>query len=110
MGLVGQGGGKIVCFGKVIGEVEEFETVALPGFNELEITQAEGVMPAAKVTAEIAGIRGVPEGVKCVSPPYHSAFSTPEELLVFVDDLRRLSGGKPTGFKLCIGRPRDFVR
>ena len=68
-----------------------------------------GVMPAAKVTAEIAGIRGVPEGVKCVSPPYHSAFSTPEELLVFVDDLRRLSGGKPTGFKLCIGRPTEFL-
>jgi glutamate synthase domain-containing protein 2 len=68
-----------------------------------------GVMPAAKVTAEIAGIRGVPEGVKCVSPPYHSAFSTPEELLGFVDDLRRMSGGKPTGFKLCIGRPSEFL-
>ena len=68
-----------------------------------------GVMPAAKVTAEIAGIRGVPEGVKCVSPPFHTAFSTPEELLKFVDDLRRLSGGKPTGFKLCIGRPSEFL-
>jgi glutamate synthase domain-containing protein 2 len=68
-----------------------------------------GVMPAAKVTAEIAAIRGVPEGVKCVSPPYHSAFSTPEELLAFVDDLRRMSGGKPTGFKLCIGRPTEFL-
>lgn len=68
-----------------------------------------GVMPAAKVTAEIAGIRGVPEGVKCVSPPSHTAFSTPEELLKFVDDLRRLSGGKPTGFKLCIGRPTEFL-
>ena len=68
-----------------------------------------GVMPAAKVTAEIAAIRGVPEGVKCVSPPHHTAFSTPEELLTFVDDLRRLSGGKPTGFKLCIGRPTEFL-
>jgi len=68
-----------------------------------------GVMPAAKVTAEIAGIRGVPEGVKCVSPPYHSAFSTPEELLGFVADLRRMSGGKPTGFKLCVGRPTEFL-
>jgi len=68
-----------------------------------------GVMPAAKVTAEIAGIRGVPEGVKCVSPPYHSAFSTPVELLAFADDLRRMSGGKPTGFKLCIGRPTEFL-
>ena len=68
-----------------------------------------GVMPAAKVTAEIAGIRGVPEGVKCVSPPHHTAFSTPEELLTFVDELRRMSGGKPTGFKLCIGRPTEFL-
>ena len=68
-----------------------------------------GVMPAAKVTAEIAGIRGVPEGVKCVSPPHHTAFSTPEELLAFVDELRRMSGGKPTGFKLCIGRPTEFL-
>ena len=68
-----------------------------------------GVMPAAKVTDEIAAIRGVPSGVKCVSPPYHSAFSTPEELLAFVDDLRRLSGGKPTGFKLCVGRPSEFL-
>ena len=68
-----------------------------------------GVMPAAKVTAEIAAIRGVPEGVKCVSPPHHSMFSTPEGLLEFVDDLRRLSGGKPTGFKLCVGRPTEFL-
>jgi glutamate synthase domain-containing protein 2 len=68
-----------------------------------------GVMPAAKVTAEIAGIRGVPEGVKCVSPPYHSAFSTPEELLAFVDDLRSMSGGKPVGFKLCVGQPSEFL-
>lgn len=66
-------------------------------------------MPAAKVTAEIAGIRGVPEGVKCVSPPHHTAFSTPEGLLTFVDELRRMSGGKPTGFKLCIGRPTEFL-
>jgi glutamate synthase domain-containing protein 2 len=68
-----------------------------------------GVMPAAKVTAEIAGIRGVAEGVKCVSPPHHAAFSTPEELLAFVDELRRMSGGKPTGLKLCIGRPTEFL-
>lgn len=68
-----------------------------------------GVMPAAKVTEEIARIRGVPQGVKCVSPPSHSAFSTPEGLLQFVDQLRRLSGGKPTGFKLCIGRPVEFL-
>jgi glutamate synthase domain-containing protein 2 len=68
-----------------------------------------GVMPGAKVTAEIASIRGVPEGVKCVSPASHTAFTTPEGLLRFVDDLRRMSGGKPTGFKLCIGKPTDFL-
>jgi glutamate synthase domain-containing protein 2 len=68
-----------------------------------------GVMPAHKVTEEIARIRGVPAGVKCVSPPRHSAFSTPEGLLQFVDQLRTLSGGKPTGFKLCIGRPVEFL-
>jgi glutamate synthase domain-containing protein 2 len=67
-----------------------------------------GVLPAAKVTAEIAATRGVPEGKDCISPASHSAFSTPKELLTFIDGLRTLSGGKPTGFKLCIGAPWDF--
>jgi len=62
-----------------------------------------GVLPAAKVSAEIARVRGVPEGVKCVSPSAHSTFSTPVELLEFVARLRELAGGKPTGFKLCVG-------
>lgn len=68
-----------------------------------------GVMPAEKVTAEIAEIRGVPEGKKCISPPYHSAFHTPRELLEFVQLLRDASGGKPTGFKLCVGRKSEFL-
>jgi glutamate synthase domain-containing protein 2 len=67
-----------------------------------------GVLPGAKVTAEIALTRGVPEGVDCISPSQHSAFSTPIELLRFVDRLRVLSGGKPTGFKLAIGRPWEW--
>lgn len=67
-----------------------------------------GVLPAAKITPEIAATRGVPMGVDCVSPAAHSEFSTPLELLQFVDRLRNLSGGKPTGFKLCIGHPWDF--
>ncbi|CAM2146560.1 FMN-binding glutamate synthase family protein [Pararobbsia alpina] len=67
-----------------------------------------GVLPAAKITAEIAATRGVPMGRDCVSPASHSAFSTPCELLEFVDRLRNLSGGKPTGFKLCIGHPWEF--
>ncbi|AOZ03388.1 FMN-binding glutamate synthase family protein [Cupriavidus sp. USMAHM13] len=67
-----------------------------------------GVLPAAKVTPEIAATRGVPLGQDCVSPARHSEFSTPLGLLQFVDRLRDLSGGKPTGFKLCIGHPWEF--
>jgi glutamate synthase domain-containing protein 2 len=67
-----------------------------------------GVLPAAKVTPEIAAARGVPMGQDCVSPASHSAFSTPLGLLQFVDKLRDLSGGKPTGFKLCIGHPWEW--
>jgi glutamate synthase domain-containing protein 2 len=67
-----------------------------------------GVLPAAKITAEIAETRGVPRGRDCVSPAAHSEFSTPRELLEFVERLRNLSGGKPTGFKLCVGHPWEF--
>ncbi|WP_254458238.1 FMN-binding glutamate synthase family protein [Xanthomonas sacchari] len=67
-----------------------------------------GVLPAAKVSAEIAATRGVAMGRDCVSPSRHSAFSTPLELLQFVARLRELSGGKPTGFKLAIGHPWEW--
>ncbi len=67
-----------------------------------------GVLPGEKVTAEIAAARGVLQGEDCLSPASHSAFSTPIELLEFVDRLRDLSGGKPTGFKLCIGHPWEW--
>jgi glutamate synthase domain-containing protein 2 len=67
-----------------------------------------GVLPAAKVSAEIAVTRGVAMGVDCVSPASHSAFSTPLELLEFVARLRELSGGKPVGFKLAIGHPWEW--
>ncbi len=67
-----------------------------------------GVLPGPKVTPEISAARGVPEGVDCVSPAAHGAFSTPIELLQFVSRLRTLSGGKPTGFKLCIGHPWEW--
>jgi glutamate synthase domain-containing protein 2 len=67
-----------------------------------------GVLPGAKVTPEIAAARGVPVGVDCISPSAHSAFSTPVELMQFVARLRQLSGGKPTGFKLCIGHPWEW--
>ena len=67
-----------------------------------------GMLPGAKVTPEIAAARGVPEGVDCISPASHSAFSTPIEMMEFVDRLRQLSGGKPTGLKLCIGHPWEW--
>ena len=67
-----------------------------------------GVLPGPKVTPEIAEARGVPVGVDCVSPAAHSSFSTPTELLQFVQTLRDLSEGKPVGFKLCIGHPWEW--
>jgi len=68
-----------------------------------------GVLPAAKVTREISQTRGVPMGQDCVSPARHSAFSTPRELMGFITQLRQLSGGKPVGFKLCLGHPWEFM-
>ncbi len=80
---------------------------------ELKLSQGAkpghgGVLPGAKVTIEIAAARGVPPGVDCISPARHSAFSTPTEMLQFIERLRGLSGGKPTGFKLCIGHPWEW--
>jgi glutamate synthase domain-containing protein 2 len=68
-----------------------------------------GVLPAAKITPEIAEARSVPMGRDCVSPAAHSAFSTPLELIEFIARLRDLSGGKPVGFKLCIGHRWEFM-
>lgn len=68
-----------------------------------------GILPAAKLTKEIAEIRHVPMGHDVVSPPAHTVFSNPIGLLKFVHDLRELSGGKPVGFKLCIGIRREFL-
>ncbi len=81
---------------------------------ELKISQGAkpghgGILPAEKVTKEIAKIRGVEMGKSVISPPGHSAFSTPLELLTFIERLRELSGGKPVGFKICIGKPREFM-
>jgi glutamate synthase domain-containing protein 2 len=67
-----------------------------------------GVLPGPKVTLEIAEARGVQPWVDCVSPASHSAFRTPVEMMHFVERLRTLSGGKPTGFKLCIGHPWEW--
>lgn len=68
-----------------------------------------GILPAAKVTQEIAEIRKVNLGEDVISPPAHTAFSTPRGLLLFVQKLRDLSGGKPVGFKFCLGRNKEFL-
>ncbi|MCW5605501.1 MAG: FMN-binding glutamate synthase family protein [Burkholderiales bacterium] len=68
-----------------------------------------GVLPGAKVSPEIAAARGVMAGIDCISPPRHGAFSTPVEMLRFIARLRQLSGGKPVGFKLCIGHQWEFM-
>jgi glutamate synthase domain-containing protein 2 len=68
-----------------------------------------GILPAAKVTREIADIRGVAMGEAVISPPWHSAFDGPTGLLEFVARLRELAGGKPVGFKICIGRRSEFL-
>jgi glutamate synthase domain-containing protein 2 len=80
---------------------------------ELKLSQGAkpghgGVLPGPKVTPEIAAARGVPAGVDCVSPARHSAFATPVEMLRFIERLRRLSGGKPVGFKFCVGHPWEW--
>ncbi|MEQ8332340.1 FMN-binding glutamate synthase family protein [Nisaea sp.] len=81
---------------------------------ELKLSQGAkpghgGVLPASKITPEISKTRGIPMGKDCVSPSAHPAFSTPDALVAFLAELRRLSGGKPVGFKLCVGHPHEFM-
>ena len=95
---------------------ERFKANALdPQVKMIEIKLSQGakpghggLLPGAKVTLEIAAARGVAVGQDCVSPAAHSAFASPMELLMFVARLRELSGGKPTGIKLCIGHPWEW--
>lgn len=80
---------------------------------ELKLSQGAkpghgGVLPATKNTKEIARIRMLKPHTTVISPPGHRAFSDGEGLLRFVDRLRELSGGKPVGFKLCLGRDEEF--
>jgi glutamate synthase domain-containing protein 2 len=97
-------------------EAKFSETAKLDQVKMIEIKLSQGakpghggVLPAAKVTEEISQIRGVEMGKDCISPPCHSAFSTPLELVGFIKKLRDLSGGKPVGFKLCIGHHWEFL-
>ena len=68
-----------------------------------------GILPGKKNTEEIAKIRNVKPGIDVISPPSHSAFSNPAEFMAFIKQLRDLSGGKPIGFKLCVGSKAEFV-
>ncbi|MBM4193611.1 MAG: FMN-binding glutamate synthase family protein [Gemmatimonadetes bacterium] len=92
------------------------QRAALPNVRMIEIKLSQGakpghggILPAKKLTPEIAEIRGVPLGKDVISPPAHSAFSSPRGLLEFVKRLRDLSGGKPVGFKLCVGKRHEFL-
>jgi glutamate synthase domain-containing protein 2 len=92
------------------------ENATKPNVKMIEIKLSQGakpghggILPAAKNTPEIAAIRLVKPGTTVFSPPFHSAFSTPLELVQFISKLRQLSGGKPVGFKLCIGRKSEFM-
>ncbi|MCB1694039.1 MAG: FMN-binding glutamate synthase family protein, partial [Pseudomonadales bacterium] len=81
---------------------------------ELKLSQGAkpghgGILPASKNTPEIARIRVVEAGTDVISPSTHPEFSTPVGLLEFIQKLRELSGGKPVGFKLCIGRRSEFI-
>jgi len=98
-------------------DAEQFaETANLENVKMIEIKLSQGakpghggILPAAKLTEEIAAIRHVPMGKDVISPSGHSSFSDPQGLLAFVKQLRELSNGKPIGFKLCIGRKSEFL-
>ncbi|MDB5014717.1 MAG: glutamate synthase [Daejeonella sp.] len=92
------------------------ERAVLPQVKMIEIKLSQGakpghggILPAKKVTPEVARIRLVEMGKDVISPPSHSAFSTPLEMVAFIKELRDLSGGKPIGFKLCIGNKSEFL-
>ena len=92
------------------------EQAASPQIKMIEVKLSQGakpghggMLPAAKISPEISEARGVPMGKDCISPASHSAFSTPIEMMEFLRLLREKSGGKPVGFKLCIGHRREFM-
>ncbi len=81
---------------------------------EIKISQGAkpghgGILPADKNTPEVAEMRQISPHKRVDSPPFHTAFTSPVELLEFIRKLRELSGGKPVGFKLCIGKKSEFV-
>ncbi|MBD3677453.1 MAG: FMN-binding glutamate synthase family protein [Rhodobacteraceae bacterium] len=92
------------------------ETAADPQVKLIELKLSQGakpghggMLPASKISPEIADARGIPMGVDCISPASHSAFSNPMEMMEFIGLLRERSGGKPVGFKFCVGHRREFM-
>jgi len=92
------------------------EKAATPNVKMIEIKLSQGakpghggLLPGAKVNEEIARIRDVEVGKDVASPPFHRAFTTPLEFVAFIKQLRALSGGKPIGFKFCIGQKNEFI-
>jgi glutamate synthase domain-containing protein 2 len=97
-------------------ETEFIRRATLPNVKMIEIKLSQGakpghggILPAKKLTPEIVEIRGVEPGKDVISPPAHTAFSTPRGMLEFVKRLRDASGGKPTGIKLCVGKRHEFL-
>jgi glutamate synthase domain-containing protein 2 len=91
------------------------KTVAHPNIKMIELKLSQGakpghggILPGKKNTPEIAAIRGVEPGTDVLSPPYHKAFNSPEGMLNLLKTMRELSGGRPVGFKLCIGSEKEF--
>ena len=89
---------------------------ALPNIKMIEVKLSQGakpghggILPKHKITEEISRIRGVPRDRDCISPPSHSTFHNPIEMMHFIQQLRELSGGKPVGFKMCLGQPWQFM-
>lgn len=92
------------------------EQAALPQIKMIEVKLSQGakpghggILPKHKISEEIAQIRGISRDHDCISPASHSAFSNPLEFMAFIQKLRDLSGGKPVGFKLCLGQPWQFM-
>jgi glutamate synthase domain-containing protein 2 len=109
------GAGKTVDGKRIFDETTFMKTLNASTIKMVEIKLSQGakpghggILPASKNTQEIADIRGVEPHVDVMSPPYHSAFSNPKELLYFINDLRNLSKGLPIGIKLCIGDESEF--
>lgn len=100
------------------GEFDEKEFAVEANRNEVKMIEIKlsqgakpshgGILPAAKLTEEIAKARKVPMGKDVLSPIAHTAFTTPVGLVQFIKKLRDISGGKPVGFKLCVGRRDEF--